>query len=164
MKRRFAGFTLMEMLVALAIIGLLATFAVPQYGMYMARHRVADAASLADGIKEKIHGYYLTHGTFPADNHQADVPPPDKLLGNYVVGMRVEEGAIHIDLGNKAGRFLQNKTLSLRPITVDGSPESPMSWVCGNSEVPPGMSAAGRNLTDIRRGMLPLSCRESHQL
>lgn len=154
------GFTLIEMLVALGIIALLATFAVPQYGLYMNRHKVKEAAELSEKVREKIAVFYAANASFPLDNEHADVPPPGKLLGNYVDGMRVEDGAIHISLGNKVPKMLKGKTLTMRPITVTGSPWSPMSWVCGNSKVPEGMQAAGRNLTDIRRGMLPLSCRK----
>lgn len=153
------GFSLIEMMVALMIIAILATIAVPQYGMYMSRDKVAKAAELSESIRADIRTYYQRHRSFPHDNAEAGVPPEDKLLGNYVEGMRVDNGAIHIHLGNKASEFLQGKTLSMRPITVDDSPESPISWVCGNAGVPNGMSARGINRTDIKPAMLPLSCR-----
>lgn len=153
------GFSLIEMMVALMIIAILATIAVPQYGMYMNRDKVAKAAELSESIRVDIRRYYQQHQSFPHDNADAGVPPANKLLGNYVEGMRVDNGAIHIRMGNKASEFLQDKTLSMRPITVDGSPESPISWTCGNSPPPEGMSARGENRTDIKPAMLPLSCR-----
>lgn len=160
MSDRGKGFTLLEMMVALSIIALLAAVAVPQYGMYLTRHKVKEAADLSEKVRDSIEYYYQTHEFFPLDNEQAEVPPPNKLLGNYVDGMVVENGAIHISLGNKAPKMLQGKTLTMRPVTVIDSPWSPMSWICGNSEVPEGMQASGRNKTDIKRGMLPLTCRD----
>jgi type IV pilus assembly protein PilA len=155
-----AGFSLIEMMVALGIIAILAAVAVPQFAFYMNRETVTDAVELAEPIRKDVRSFYRTHRSFPVDNEHARVPPPDKLLGNEVTGMEVDEGALHIDFGNKAHDYLQGKTLSLRPITVKGSPESPMSWVCGNSSVPEGMVAHGRNRTDIKPGMLPLNCRK----
>ncbi len=162
MIRQYAqpGFTLIEMLVALGIIAILAAIAVPQFAFYMNRESVTDAVELAEPIREDIRAFYVQHQAFPVDNEHADVPPSDKLLGNEVTGMDVENGAIHIQFGNKAHDYLDGKTLSLRPITVQGSPDSPMSWVCGNSRAPDGMTAHGRNRTDIKPGMLPLNCRE----
>jgi type IV pilus assembly protein PilA len=159
MTMLYTGFSLIEMMVALLIIAILATIAVPQYGMYMSRDKVAQAAELAESIRADIRSYYQQHQSFPRDNADAGVPPEDKLLGNYVEAMRVENGAVHIHLGNKASEFLQDRTLTMRPITVDGSPDSPISWICGNASVPDGMSAKGVNRTDIKPGMLPLSCR-----
>ena len=72
--------------------------------------------------------------------------------------MEIEDGAIHITLGNKVSKPLQNKIVSLRPAIVTGSPASPISWLCGSETPVSGMEAVGNNKTDISDGLIPASC------
>ena len=153
------GFTLIELMVVVAIIGVLAAIAVPAYSAYVTRAQVVEGITLADELKPAIRDYYKERGAFPADNADAAVPAADKLLGNYVQQMAIEKGAIHIKFGHYAHALLQDKILSLRPISVIDSPLSPISWACGNREPPPGMEAAGENHTDIDPKLLPGACR-----
>jgi len=73
--------------------------------------------------------------------------------------MTVENGAVHILLGNKINKPLNGKIISLRPIYVSANPTSPISWICGDDEPPEGMSTSGTNKTTIDRQYLPASCR-----
>ena len=153
------GFTLIELMIVVAIIGILAAVALPAYQSYTIRAQLVEALVLVDELKPNIKEYYKDRGRFPKDNEQAGLPGEDLLLGNYVQGMAVANGAVHITMGNKVNQHMQGKILSLRPIVVAGSPASPFSWVCGNSEVPDGMEAAGDNNTDIPAEFLPSACR-----
>jgi type IV pilus assembly protein PilA len=81
------------------------------------------------------------------------------LFGNFVTGIQVKEGAIHITLGNRINAHVEGKVLSLRPATVAANPGSPISWVCGYAEPVNGMTAIGENNTTVPSLYLSLACR-----
>ncbi len=152
------GFTLIELMVTIVIIGILATITIPSYLISRQRSDVAEALRMADTIREDVTAYYEFNLSFPADNDAAGAPEPDLLIGNNVTRIEIEDGAIHITLGNKVARPLQGKTLSLRPAVVTGSPKSPISWLCGSDNAVTGMEAIGKNKTDLDNAIVPASC------
>jgi type IV pilus assembly protein PilA len=154
------GFTLIELMVVISIIGILASIAVPQYSVYIHRTEVTEAISIASGVREKISAYYVENLSFPENNSRAGIPEPSKMIGNRIIGVIVDGGAIHVQMGNKASKPLQGKTLTLRPAVVDGSPASPIAWLCGYDEPVAGMTAVGVNQTDIGDTLLPSVCRK----
>lgn len=156
---RSAGFTLIELMVVVSIIGILASIALPNYQQYMRRAEVVEALSLGEEARARVTHYQREQLAFPTDNLQAGLPRPEQLIGNRVTGIAVEGGAVHVTLGNKVPVPLQGKILSFRPATVDGSPSSPISWLCGYDEPVSGMSAVGDNKTDVPAEFLPSSCR-----
>lgn len=152
------GFTLIELMVTIVIIGILATITIPSYLISRQRSDVAEALRMADTIREDVTAYYDFNLSFPADNNEAGVPEPDLLIGNNVTRIEIEDGAIHITLGNKVSKPLQGKILSLRPAIVTGSPKSPISWLCGSDSAVTGMEAVGENKTDLDNAIVPASC------
>lgn len=158
-SKHAGGFTLIELMIVVAIIGILASIAIPAYQDYTIRAQVAEALVLANEVKPTINEYYRSRGTWPADNDVAGAPAPEHLLGQYVDGILIAEGAVHISFGNKAHTSLAGMTLSVRPLYVTANPTSPISWNCGYSELPNGMSAAGPERTDVPNRFLPAVCR-----
>ena len=152
------GFTLIELMITVAVIAILATITIPSTLTYRHRSEVAEALHLADNIREHVTYYYNTNHSFPINNTDAGLPQPNLLIGNKVTRIQVEHGAVHITLGNKASKSLQGKTLSLRPAIVTGSPTSPISWLCGFDTAVKGMEAVGNNKTNLASAIVPPSC------
>lgn len=158
-KLKNSGFTLIELMIVVAIIGILASVALPSYTSYTTRSKLVESIALMQELQPSIVEYYKERLSFPADNKHAGVPEAKYLIGNYVKSITVSNGAIHAELGNKIGAPLVGKILSLRPIVVTGSPASPISWICGKSLAPEGMEAVGEDKTDIPDEFLPGGCR-----
>jgi type IV pilus assembly protein PilA len=153
------GFTLIELMIVVAIIGILASIAIPAYQDYTVRAQVVEAFSLASEIKASVQEFRKDRGRLPRNNGEAGVPAADKLIGNFVTHVEVADGALHVTMGNHANKLIEGRVVTLQPIVVTGSPASPMSWRCGRREVPPGMEAVGENRTDVDQKHLPSSCR-----
>lgn len=158
---RTYGFTLIELMVVVSIIGILAGIALPSYQAYTVRAQIAEALTLAGELQGEIKDAYKHSGRFPPDNRAAGLPAATHLIGNYVERIDVTDGALHIRLGNKASKHIAGKVLTLRPLVVLESAASPMSWSCGNAKPPKGMKAVGDNRTDVEREFLPYACREA---
>lgn len=152
------GFTLIELMIVVAIIGVLASIAIPLYLSYAGRAETTEAFSLATYVKPKLDEYFRAHGDFPADNRAADLPSPGSIIGNYVASVRVDHGAIDITFGQKSYKDMQGSVLTIRPLLVDGSPESPIAWLCGYADPPHGMSPVGANRTTLKQLYLPTNC------
>lgn len=153
------GFTLIEVLVVLTIIGLLAMMAIPNRTGTIARTQITESIKLIEDYKTLVALYYRNVGRFPANNGEAGLPAADKIRGNYITRVDVVDGGFHIELGAKIRDELTGKILSIRPIYVEGSLNSPISWICGNDSVPEGMSASGNNQTNVDLQFLPIRCR-----
>jgi len=158
--KRVRGFTLIELMIVVAIIGILASIAIPAYQDYTIRAQVVEALALVDEVKPSVRDYYRERGVWPADNEDAGVPLPEHLLGQYVEGIVVNDGAMHVRFGNKAHANLSGTTLTIRPLYVTANPTSPIAWNCGRSEPPQGMSPQGMDRTDVPAPFLPSSCRQ----
>jgi len=95
----------------------------------------------------------------PLDNVGAGLPVADKIVNDYISSVAVESGAIQVTFGNHANVAVQGKVLTLRPAVVEDAPVVPVSWVCGNADAVPRMTAKGLNKTTVPERYLPLSCR-----
>lgn len=159
MNKILRGFTLIELMIVIAIIGVLSTMAIPTYQDYIIRGQVGEASRMVEGAKLAITEYYNKYHKFPTDNRGAGVPEPEHLIGNYVTSVRVTNGALHITLGNRINALAKGKVLSWRPAYVDANRKSPISWLCGYAEPVKGMSTSSANETTLPPAYLGPDCR-----
>jgi type IV pilus assembly protein PilA len=158
-RHAMRAFTLLELMIVVAIIGILATLVVPPYQDRIVQAQIQEALTLAETLQPTLAAFYKTTQTFPVDHAAADLPPPQYLIGNYVKGIVVERGAMHVTLGQRSNLRIRDKVLTVRPAVVIGSPASPLSWLCGQAEPVEGMQAVGDNRTTVPDGLLPFACR-----
>ncbi|HHA3960279.1 TPA: pilin [Neisseria gonorrhoeae] len=92
------GFTLIELMIVIAIVGILAAVALPAYQDYTARAQVSEAILLAEGQKSAVTEYYLNHGIWPENNDKAGVASsPTDIKGKYVQKVEVNNGVVTDD-------------------------------------------------------------------
>lgn len=154
------GFTLIELVVVLAVIAILATMAIPSHVSSLAREQVRESLEIVEKLKPSVEQARMLTLAMPEDNAAAGLPEPDRLLGNYITSIVLENGALTMTFGNKATSALKDKKLTVRAIAVVDSPASPVSWICGYSRIPDGMWAEGENRTTVAAGLLPVACRD----
>jgi type IV pilus assembly protein PilA len=125
MKKLQQGFTLIELMIVVAIIGILAAIAIPAYQDYTIRAQVSEGLNLASGAKAAVSEYFMDRGVMPADNTQAGLSQPASIRGNYVRTVTVANGIIQVVYSNaapqQANQILQNAQLLLTPPRNAGS-------------------------------------------
>ena len=148
MKNMQKGFTLIELMIVVAIIAILAAIAIPAYQDYLVRAQVSEGATLMDGGKTAVAEFYANNGRMPGTNESAGLATDTSITGSYVSQVLVSStGILQATYSKtspqKANTAIDTKVLSLSPITTGGS----MKWSCTNA------------LTTVPTKYLPSSCR-----
>ena len=141
MKTLQKGFTLIELMIVVAIIGILAAIAIPAYQDYTIRAQVSEGMTLAAAAKAAVAEAFLNDGEAPADRDAAGMSATAAdTSGKYVESVAVANGTITITYGNEANAAIDGETISLTPYeTDDGS----VVWRCGHAAAPTGLAVMG---------------------
>lgn len=164
------GFTLIELMIVVAIIGILAAIAIPAYQDYTVRSQVTEGLNMAGGVKTAVNDYFTDTGEWPSTIQKAVCGKASTAAcaggtdtdykGNYVASIGVGAGGtVGITYGNKANKDgLDAKVLSLRP-GLDTAKN--VTWVCGKASTPSGVALAtgATDGTTIDPKYLPGSCK-----
>src|SRR5512133_881050 len=122
------GFTFIELMTVVAIIGILAAIAIPQFSAYRARAYRAEGFQLADAVKKNIVDYFDHTGRLPKDNERAGVAAPELLRGKYVERITVENGAIRVVFQVNDKGILYAEPIVLTPEINKVDPTAPLLW------------------------------------
>ena len=159
MKKLQKGFTLIELMIVVAIIGILAAIAIPAYQDYTIRAQVSEGMTLAAAAKAAVAETYLNTGLAPLNRTEAGMSANAvDTFGKYVTQVEVASGNIEVTYGNDAHTNIDGGIVTLVPyLSTDDS----VSWVCGNASAASGTSAMGGSGvgTNLEARYLPSSCR-----
>ena len=131
MKIKQQGFTLIELMIVVAIIGILASIAIPSYQDYTIRAQISEGLVLSAGAKLALAEHYMMSGDWPNNNVKAGLANQNDITGKYVKSVRVKDNVIIIMYGNDANKVISNKKLNLTAIFDLGI----VRWSCASAGV-----------------------------
>ena len=163
MKTMQKGFTLIELMIVVAIIGILAAIAIPAYQDYTIRAQVSEGLTLAAAAKAAVAEYYLNTGEAPVNRSEAGMAGvATDTFGKYVSGVEVANGVITITYnGDDVNQNIAANTVELIPFL---SGDDSVTWVCQGVDAvsePTGSTAMGDSggSADLPAQYLPGACR-----
>ncbi len=138
------GFTLIELMIVVAIVGILAAIALPAYQDYTARAQLSEAFTLLSGVRVSVAEYLFVNGSLPADNNTAGLVSAMSITGNYISSVTVTNAGIEFQVSNNAAAPISNGTLIVEPV-LDTGGDTIVRWECRS--------------TNIADRFIPTSCR-----
>ena len=168
MHRKKNGFTLIELMIVVAVMGILASMAISAYQTYTIRAQVSEALSLAAGAKTPVIEAFSDTGLPPAGRPEAGMTSnATDTRGAYVESVEIDNGRVDVKFGGNAHQEIFGKTLSLTPYMSDTSGSGSFIWRCGRATAPAGtviLQGGGVEAEhyvdpDIPARYLPTSCK-----
>jgi type IV pilus assembly protein PilA len=152
MKYLQTGFTLIELMIVVAIIGILAAIAIPAYDNYIIRTQVSEGASLVDDARTAVADFYQNYGHWPATNNSASLPSAASINGNYVTSVDGTNGFLVAHYGgSKVNKAITGLILAYSATPTQGG--GTLNWNCKSTA---GVSGTQ---TNIPNRYLPDVCR-----
>jgi type IV pilus assembly protein PilA len=154
MKAVQKGFTLIELMIVVAIIGILAAIAIPAYQNYTIRAQITEGLNLADGWKTAIAEYYANYGVWPANT--AALSGTSNSQSKYVSTISVNGGTIQITYGVQVNAKVAGSGLALQPYTDSNND---VIWICGTATAPSTVTtSASAGTNTVSAQYLPIAC------
>ena len=161
MKAIQKGFTLIELMIVIAIIGILAVIALPAYQDYTARAQVSEAITLMEGQKSAVVEYYADKGKWPTTNTEAGIAKNTSIQGKYVAQVDVgSDGVITATMKDKdVNKEIQGQTVSLTPTATTTTGEGTDAKTSGNGS----FTWTSGKTNGVATKFLPSSCRPTEE-
>lgn len=112
-NHKIKGFTLIELMIAVAIVGILSSLAIPAYKDYLIKSQVSEGLSLAGGAKIYITDFYAQKGRLPETSVEATLP---STTGSFVADLKIEDSIVKITFNQNANRILVGEKVDMTPI------------------------------------------------
>lgn len=142
LNKQQTGFTLIELMIVVAIIGILAAIAIPMYQSYMIRTQVTEGINLSGSAKVAVGEFFMNTGNWPTNNSAAGLAAANEIVGDYTAQVAVSNNVIQIQYGNSAHPQINGQSVTLTGADANGS----VTWICASGGV-------------IDDGNLPNTCR-----
>ena len=140
------GFTLIELMIVVAIVGILAAVAIPAYQDYTIRAQVTEGISLAGAAKAAVVESYGSNGTWPENNTTAGLGVSTNITGKYVTSVAVVKNVVTVTFGGSANSAINTRTLLF---TAGLSANGDVAWQCGSKTMVTGVTATGPGVTSF---------------
>jgi type IV pilus assembly protein PilA len=126
-----SGFTLIELMIVVAIIAILAAIALPAYQDYLVRSQISEGLTLSTGAKASVWDFISNTGRLPPNNQSSGMVTPTSITGSYVTSVTISNTGIAVQFGNEANAAILGRVLRLSPVTSAGS----IDWRCISSTI-----------------------------
>ena len=158
-RKKSQGFTLIELMIAIAIVGILASIAVPAFSNYLARARISEAINYAQSCKQGYIEFYATQGTLPTNNNQANCPSIT-TANVQAVTISARGLVVQLSTGNTIPAAIRGQFIMLQPTTAANAlavaGNNIVSWRCAVAA-----DAAGAAATALAQDLVPAICRNN---